>query len=219
MPPALEFSRTVFERVASWNDFASEHEQNATELPATPLDQIIHTPENPPRPWQSRMLTCKPKLSLFTTIRAAPVLQQTVNACHENDLSWFPFTPLESPQTSLSSPDAELVSQLSRPEVCVLASPASPTSFMTARTTSQRVSTNKEPSRFPFPLPRRLSYKTTLPSTSSPLTPNLAFSLLQPTEGDDLASPVSIPTSMPTILQPTTPCQARSPVSFPKSRF
>lgn len=180
--------------------------------PVTPLDQIIHTPEEPPSPCRSRFLASKPKLSILTTIRAAPIQQYDMNANTEPDSPYLPFTPLDSP-TCLDSPTLEVVSHFTQLKVGDTPAPRTTSPPSIIKTTN-----HKTPRSLPFCLPRRLSYRAVLPSAISPLTPNMAFSLSQPTEGSDLASPLSLRRmSLSTASQPMTPLLPSSPALSSRS--
>ncbi|THH32970.1 hypothetical protein EUX98_g1223 [Antrodiella citrinella] len=166
----------------------------------TPLDQIMHTPDGPPDLCRPRASTAclKPKSSILTTIRPAPLKRLSIDPNAELDSPYVPFTPQESP-SSRSSPTLELANKFNKMDI--------PNGVVNSASPSHKFKATayEVPWKLSHTLPRRLSYKSALPSTSSPLTPNTFPGLLPPIEGNNLASPVTLRTSYLPGLQPVTP--------------
>ncbi|TCD62257.1 hypothetical protein EIP91_007134 [Steccherinum ochraceum] len=192
----------------------------ALSTPVTPLDQIMHTPSNPPNPCQSRDRTFKPKpkLSITTTIKAIPARQRDTDGLNS---PYLPFTPLETPDCS-PSPTSRLSKAFTKMNLS--SNPGLSSSSLQPLVTQKPAATlngSLAPRRIPLSLPRRLSYKSTFPTVASPLTPNMAASMLQPMNGSDLASPVTLkasfsvlPATPLTSDPPTVSSQPRSPSYF-----
>lgn len=179
--------------------------------PVTPLEQIIHTPEDPPSPFRSRMLTQKPKLSVLTTVRAAPAARPVIDASAEVDSPYIPFTPLDSPELSSTPTSQDLAASFDKlsmhPAYPFRASPSPSDIAATGSTLAKR-------SKLPLSLPRRLSYKAATSTINSTLTPNLN---LQSAEGSGLASPFPLKLSLSAKLQPLTPCLSSPPLCLNRS--
>ncbi|KAH8102855.1 hypothetical protein BXZ70DRAFT_926831 [Cristinia sonorae] len=229
IPPSSGFMSVYFQDPTGQKAFpALAALSGDTNTPITPLDQIIAgTPQDPPTLCRTGMRTFKPKpkLSILTTIRPAhfSLARKGIDPLDELDSPYIPFTPLESPSSCFPSPTLEVSNRLSKLDISpfVRDKSASPTVAPPSQTTTSNTGVNGTPRKLPFSLPRRLSYKLAIPSMSSPLTPNTANSLMQPTEGNDLASPLALRASMPSVYRPVVPgsrtpngSKPRSPASY-----
>ncbi|KAI0073395.1 hypothetical protein K474DRAFT_1774748 [Panus rudis PR-1116 ss-1] len=144
----------------------------STDIPATPVDQIIHTPLSPPTNVPAH--TCKPKRKLhLDTVKPAQSSHSLGFGSLASSSPYQPFTPLEAPSldgtNGVSTPDATQLLQKLKDLTLSHNETTSKPPFIS------RPAVYKTPHKLPSNLPRRLSYKRNISvsATSSPLSPRV----------------------------------------------